>query len=168
MAFNSYSQARDLCPTPICVINTSSSFQSDREVDFHPLSPNSLCSTEAQSDCPLDRSDWCRWVGNPAERIPSDTHVPFSTVSQAPPSQKCQRAEWSIWLCVRYDIVMRLGWLIDGGFRIGWLDLLTPYSHSSGLQAIQRAIALLHTFLFTVAHALGFSVFTSRIPATDL
>jgi hypothetical protein len=30
------------------------------------------------------------------------------------------------------------------------------------------AIADLHTFQFTVAHALGFSVFTSRLVATDL
>jgi hypothetical protein len=30
------------------------------------------------------------------------------------------------------------------------------------------AIAILHTLEFTVAHALGFSVFTSRILATDL
>jgi hypothetical protein len=26
----------------------------------------------------------------------------------------------------------------DNGFWIGWLDLLTPYSHKSYLQAIQR------------------------------
>jgi hypothetical protein len=31
-----------------------------------------------------------------------------------------------------------------------------------------RAIAILHTFQFIVTHALGFSVFTSRILATDL
>jgi hypothetical protein len=30
------------------------------------------------------------------------------------------------------------------------------------------AIADLHTFQFTVSHALGFSVFTSRLLATDL
>jgi hypothetical protein len=30
------------------------------------------------------------------------------------------------------------------------------------------AIAILHTFQFTVAHTLGFSVFTRRILATDL
>jgi hypothetical protein len=30
------------------------------------------------------------------------------------------------------------------------------------------AIAVLHTFQFTVAHALGFSVSTSRLLATDL
>jgi hypothetical protein len=27
---------------------------------------------------------------------------------------------------------------LQDGFWIGWLDLLTPYSHNSGLQAIQR------------------------------
>jgi hypothetical protein len=36
------------------------------------------------------------------------------------------------------------------------------------LHLIHSAIAILHTSQFTVAHALGFSVFTSRIPATDL
>jgi hypothetical protein len=30
------------------------------------------------------------------------------------------------------------------------------------------AIAILHTLQFTIAHALGFSVFTSRLLATDL
>jgi hypothetical protein len=36
-------------------------------------------------------------------------------------------------------IVIYLGcaWLIKG-YSIGWLDLLTPYSHNSELQAIQR------------------------------
>jgi hypothetical protein len=48
------------------------------------------------------------------------------------------------------------------------LDLLTLiHSHSSGPQAIQRYRYSTH-FQFTVAHALGFSVFTSRILATDL
>jgi hypothetical protein len=44
-----------------------------------------------------------------------------------------------------------------GGFSIGWLDLLTPYSHDSGLQVIRR-------YLWST-HALGFSVFTRRILA---
>jgi hypothetical protein len=34
-------------------------------------------------------------------------------------------------------------WLIDG-FWIGWLDLSTPYSHNSGLQAIQRYHLSIH------------------------
>jgi hypothetical protein len=31
-----------------------------------------------------------------------------------------------------------------------------------------NAIAILHTFYFTFVHTLGFSVFTTRLPATDL
>jgi hypothetical protein len=54
------------------------------------------------------------------------------------------------------------------GFWIGWLDLLhLIHSHNSGLQAIQH-YPILHTFQFTVPHSLGFSVFISRILATDL
>jgi hypothetical protein len=48
------------------------------------------------------------------------------------------------------------------------LDLLhLIHSHSSGLQVIQLHRYSTH-FQFTVAHAVGFSVFTSRILATDL
>jgi hypothetical protein len=48
------------------------------------------------------------------------------------------------------------------------LDLLTLiYLHSSGLQVIQH-YRYSPQFQFTVAHALGLSVFTSRILATDL
>jgi hypothetical protein len=57
---------------------------------------------------------------------------------------------------------------VSDGFLIGWLDLLTPYKyiHNSGLQAIQRYRWFTH---FTVhRYAKGFSVFTSRILATDL
>jgi hypothetical protein len=57
-------------------------------------------------------------------------------------------------------------WLIDG-LWIGRLDLLAPYSHNSGLQAIQL-YRCFHALKFTVTHTLGFSVFTSRILATDL
>jgi hypothetical protein len=67
----------------------------------------------------------------------------------------------------RINIITRWGDLLDG-FWIGWLDLLhLIHSHSSGLHAIQRYRYSTH-FQFTVAHALGFSVFTSRILATDL
>jgi hypothetical protein len=46
------------------------------------------------------------------------------------------------------------------------LELLAPYAHSSGLQAV-RVIAVLHTSELTVTHALGFSVFISLILATE-
>jgi hypothetical protein len=66
-------------------------------------------------------------------------------------------------LCVRICM-----WLtcIDG-FWIGWLDLShLIHSHSSELQAIQHCRYSTH-FQFTVTLALEFSVFTSRILATD-
>jgi hypothetical protein len=54
-------------------------------------------------------------------------------------------------LCVTYRRI--LDWMIG---------LLTPYIHHSELQAIQC-----YHYSHTVAHAFGFSVFTSRILATD-
>jgi hypothetical protein len=52
------------------------------------------------------------------------------------------------------------------GFWIRWLDLL--YLIHSYVATNYRAIADLHTSQFNVTQALGFSVFTSRILATDL
>jgi hypothetical protein len=53
-------------------------------------------------------------------------------------------------------------WLLD--WSIGFIDtlytVLVNYRPNS-------AIAVLHTSQFTVTHALGFSVFASRILATD-
>jgi hypothetical protein len=49
---------------------------------------------------------------------------------------------------------------LQDGFWIGWLDLL-------GLQAI-TALSVFNTLYNSVAQALGFSAFTSRILATDL
>jgi hypothetical protein len=54
------------------------------------------------------------------------------------------------------------------GYCIEWLDLLPPYTQYSGLQAINSAVADLHTLQFTVVHEIGLSVFTSRNLATDL
>jgi hypothetical protein len=48
---------------------------------------------------------------------------------------------------------------------IGCIDTLyTPLGTTGNYSAITD----LHTLLFTLTHALGFSVFTSRILATDL
>jgi hypothetical protein len=44
----------------------------------------------------------------------------------------------------------------------------TLYIHTVRKYRQYSAIAILHTFKFTVPHALGFSVLTSHIPATDL
>jgi hypothetical protein len=48
---------------------------------------------------------------------------------------------------------------------IGFIDTLFTQLENAGNYS---AIAIQHTFQFTVTHALGFSVFTSRILATDL
>jgi hypothetical protein len=54
---------------------------------------------------------------------------------------------------------------LQHGFWIGWLDLLTPYTHNWELQAI---IADIHTLQLTVTHALRFSGFTIRVPAIQI
>jgi hypothetical protein len=54
------------------------------------------------------------------------------------------------------------------GFGLdGWI-YCTLYIHTVRDYRQYSAIAILHTFQFTVAHTLGFSVLTSRILATDL
>jgi hypothetical protein len=55
----------------------------------------------------------------------------------------------------------------NNGFWNGLLDLLTLHCTISLNYNQYSAIADLHNFQFTVAHALGFSVSTSRILATD-
>jgi hypothetical protein len=62
-----------------------------------------------------------------------------------------------------HDVGVCFAWLIR--FWIEWLDLLTPYTNHSELQAIQRYRYSTH-FIVTVPRALGFSVFTSRILAS--
>jgi hypothetical protein len=54
-------------------------------------------------------------------------------------------------------------------FRMWWLDLFDSlYIYTIGTAGHYSAAAGFHTFQFTVAHALRFSVSTSRILATDL
>jgi hypothetical protein len=48
------------------------------------------------------------------------------------------------------------------------LDLSASYSHRTRKYRQYSAVADLHTLQFIVTHALGFSVFTCRILATDL
>jgi hypothetical protein len=50
-------------------------------------------------------------------------------------------------------------------WKIGFIDTLYTQLGTSGNYS---AIADIHNLQFTVIHSLGFSVFTSRIPATDL
>jgi hypothetical protein len=54
------------------------------------------------------------------------------------------------------------------GFGLDDLIYCTLYIHKVRDYRHYNAIAILHTFQFTVTHALVFSVFTSRILATDL
>jgi hypothetical protein len=48
------------------------------------------------------------------------------------------------------------------------IEFIATYTFTTPDYRQYGAIAILHTFQFTVTHALGFSVFTSRILATDL
>jgi hypothetical protein len=56
----------------------------------------------------------------------------------------------------------------NNGFWFEWLDLLAPWLQVLLITLKYSVIADLHTFQFTVAHALGFSVFSNRFLATDL
>jgi hypothetical protein len=68
---------------------------------------------------------------------------------------------------VRSNIFSRVVVTIDGG--LDWMiEFIAPYTFTTRDYRQHGAIAILHTFQFTVAHALGFSVFTSRVLATDL
>jgi hypothetical protein len=59
-------------------------------------------------------------------------------------------------------VTYKTGFVLDDFF-------IAPYTFTQlETTGNYRAIAILHTFQFTVTHALGFSVFTSRILATDL
>jgi hypothetical protein len=60
-------------------------------------------------------------------------------------------------LCVTYKT----------GFGLDELHSLTPYTFNSGIHVITAVSHDLHNLQFTLAHALRFSVFTSRILATD-
>jgi hypothetical protein len=72
-------------------------------------------------------------------------------------------------LQVKYkvNILSRVGvWLIDG-FLDRMIVYIAPYTFTQFRTTGQdSAIAIVYTSQFTVAHALGFSVFTSRILAT--
>jgi hypothetical protein len=64
-------------------------------------------------------------------------------------------------------LISRVGMFIDGLLDsiIRFIDTLFT---QLGTTANYSAVADLHSLQFIVAHALGFSVFTSRILATDL
>jgi hypothetical protein len=63
-------------------------------------------------------------------------------------------------------IVICIGYI--DGFWIIWLDYCALYIRTPRDYKQYSTIAILHNLLFTVRHALGFSVFISRILATDL
>jgi hypothetical protein len=60
-------------------------------------------------------------------------------------------------------ILSHVGVTYKTGFELDVLHLFTTRNYRQ-----YSTIAVLHTFHFTVTHALEFSVFTSRILATDL
>jgi hypothetical protein len=74
------------------------------------------------------------------------------------------------WPNEKYWVKYCHAWRCDlqDGFWTGLLNLLTPYSHTTRDYRQYSAMAILHTLQFIVAHELDFSVFTSRILATDL
>jgi hypothetical protein len=58
-------------------------------------------------------------------------------------------------------------WLIRRA--LDWMiGFIAPYAFTTRDYRQHSALGDLHTLMFTVIHALGFSVFTSRILATDL
>jgi hypothetical protein len=62
-------------------------------------------------------------------------------------------------------VLLRVLVTIDGV----WIGFISPYSLTTLRDYRQfSSVAVLHTFKFTNTHILGFSVFTSRILATDL
>jgi hypothetical protein len=60
------------------------------------------------------------------------------------------------------------GWPLITDFGLHDWIYCTLYIHTTRDYRQYSAIAILHNLQFTVPHALGFSVFTSRILATDL
>jgi hypothetical protein len=68
--------------------------------------------------------------------------------------------------CLR-NILSRLG--VTYRRVLDWMiGFIAPYTFTQfGTTGQYSAIAILHTFQFAVAHAVGFTVFTSRILPTD-
>jgi hypothetical protein len=62
----------------------------------------------------------------------------------------------------------RFGFTYKTGFGMDDLIYCTVYIHTVRDYRQHSAIAILHTLQFPVAHALGFSVFCSRILETNL
>jgi hypothetical protein len=70
-----------------------------------------------------------------------------------------------MWTIKNELILSRVGWLIR---RVSEWIYCTLYIHTTPDKRQYGATVLPHTFQFTVTHALRFSVFISRILATDL
>jgi hypothetical protein len=70
---------------------------------------------------------------------------------------------------VHFNIVTRMGLCVTykTGFGLDDWIYCALYIYTVRDYRQYSAIVTLHTFQFTVTHALGFSVFTSRILATD-
>jgi hypothetical protein len=74
----------------------------------------------------------------------------------------------SLHTCPRHRYCHVYAWLIRRDFRLADSIYFILYIHTVRDYKQYSSIAILHTLQFTVAHALGSSVFTSRILATDL
>jgi hypothetical protein len=72
--------------------------------------------------------------------------------------------------CIYIDILSRVGWYAPRKWRVlVWMIGFISTSVTTFLNYIYNsAIAYLYNLQFAVADALGFSVFTSRLLATDL
>jgi hypothetical protein len=77
-----------------------------------------------------------------------EQYTPFPEISKALRFRQVCNVVNNLWL-----------WLLDGVW-IGWLDLVTPYTHQSELQAI-TALLLIATFYISLLHPLVSSVYYS-------
>jgi hypothetical protein len=73
-------------------------------------------------------------------------------------------------IVVTCNILSRVGWYAWRKWRVlvRTILIISTLVTSSFNYNQYSDIAVLHTFQFTVAHAVGFPVFTSRLLATDL
>jgi hypothetical protein len=107
---------------------------------------------------------WCSETCLKSELAKSNWRK-LSTGSQ----QHGHTIRWNSVCCIyTYFHVFRVPWRIvtDSGLD-DWISWSLLCTHSLNYNQYS-AIAELHNFRFTATHALGFSVFTSRILATDL
>jgi hypothetical protein len=92
----------------------------------------------------------------------------FSTLVFVPsPLQALRKCRW---VCLLQYVLSRVRGSVtnNNGFWIGWLDLLTFLLQSARTYRQYSTVTDLRNLQFTVTHALGFPVVTSRILVTEL